>query len=71
MSKKKPLSRQRQYQLRKEAEGLCIKCGKPRDPDSATWCLFHKLEHRRIMRERNGNKPWRPGGVGRPPKGAT
>ena len=37
-----PLSRQRKKQLRYQRDGLCVVCGKRRNPSSAMYCTAHK-----------------------------
>jgi hypothetical protein len=64
----KALSRQAQYQKRKITAGLCGKCG--REPlFSSTLCLGCIRVNRHLQRKARGFKPWKPGGVGRPPMG--
>lgn len=62
------MTRQRAWQLRKQAAGLCVICGKPKADGSKQSCLEHLEKNRVGNRERTGHKPWRPGGRGRPPK---
>lgn len=47
-------------------DGLCVRCGDPRHPDSLH-CLPCLLRKRLQTRRRKGWNEWRPGGVGRPP----
>lgn len=49
---KKPLSRQRKYQLRKRRQGKCIICGRSRSRKSATYCASHLESSRKQQRER-------------------
>ncbi len=66
MNKKKPVSRQRRWQLARVAEGRCSVCGKPRR-HYATVCDPCALKERRRERAREGTSPWKPGGLGRRP----
>jgi hypothetical protein len=65
------MTKQRKYQLAHKANGLCHICPKP--AVDGTFCLRHLLENRTRMRNQKrqqlGLHPWRPGGMGRPPKG--
>jgi len=61
----KGVSRQRLWQIKKIAAGLCMICGKPRY--GATYCKFHHVKYRMDRRNRIGNKPWAPGMPGSPP----
>lgn len=60
------ISRQRRWQLNKIAKGLCEKCGSPRNLSTVRCdeCLAKNRVHNQW---RNRNKPYRPGGRGRPP----
>ena len=49
------------------AAGLCAKCAQPRN-EYATLCDDCTKKWRVHIREQRGLQPWRPGGVGRPPK---
>lgn len=63
------VSRQRAWQLARVLEGNCAKCGKARN-QYGTLC---DRCHTRLLvykRKLQGNKPWTPGGPGRPPKGS-
>jgi hypothetical protein len=46
------VSRQRIYQLRHAAAGLCQLCSKPRV--TATYCLRHAVKSRNRQRQKNG-----------------
>lgn len=59
------MTRQERYQQRHKAAGLCIYC--PRKAISGWFCAHHLRKRRTNMREQNGNRPWHPGGPGRPP----
>lgn len=59
---------QRTREQRRVADGLCGRCGKPRDCESKRYCERCAKDLQVRMRERTGSKPWRPGGPGRPPK---
>ena len=61
------MSRQREWQKRKLASGLCLTCGAPRGED---WrlCDFCREKRRAADRLKKGCQPRRPGGPGRPPK---
>ena len=60
------MSRQREYQLRHLAQGLCIQCSSPAFPGGQR-CARCALVFRLSMRARRKGKPWRPGGPGRRP----
>ncbi len=47
-----PVSRQRKYQLRRQKEGRCVICGKPKV--SATFCLDHMIATRERLRKLTG-----------------
>lgn len=49
--------------------GLCMDCGKKRDPrfPSKVFCKKHLLQHRLTARVARGCKPWKKGKRGRPP----
>lgn len=72
ISIKTPVSRQRQYQLRQLAKGLCMLCASP------LFTKSHCAKHAALfntgvaarMRRKYGFQPWKPGGPGRPPKSA-
>ena len=59
------VSRQRRWQLRKQKAGLCTGCGSrpPLSGDKCERCLNGLLKK---VREKRGNRPWRPGSKGRP-----
>ena len=61
------MSRQREWQKRKLASGLCLTCGAPRGEDRLQCdpCLEKRRADERL---RKGCQPHRPGGRGRPPK---
>jgi hypothetical protein len=59
------VSRQRKWQLKKQAEGKCTICGKEAWKPGAYFCPHH-LE---CQRSRSGSKPWKLGGSGRVPRG--
>lgn len=63
------VSRQREWQKRKASEGKCVVCGKQRNLYA---CYCDECQSRAIenQRKRMGHKPWKRGGVGRPPKTA-
>ena len=61
----KPLSRQRRWQLKKEAEGKCVTCGGG-PLLSSRYCAKHLQATRERNRDRVGCNPWEPGGRGRP-----
>ncbi len=60
------LSRQRVWQLKKAAEGLCTNCGRIPVPGKRRCVLCLKQAHM-SKRKANGYKPWKEGGPGRPP----
>lgn len=62
----KPVSRQRAYQLRRIADGLCAQCGK-RPLFSSYACKKCQVAMRKAKRNAKGCKPWKAGGRGRPP----
>jgi len=47
-----PVSRQRKYQLRRQKEGKCVKCGQPQV--AAFLCLKHMIAAREWNRQRIG-----------------
>lgn len=58
------ISRQRLYQLRRQAEGKCTICGKLRDGDSVVFCKEHAQERLDWAREkragrRGGRSRWK------------
>ena len=61
------VSRQRIWQKVKQAEGMCMRCGKPALEGSGL-CEKHLLEQRQRQRKLKGCQAWKPGGPGRPPK---
>jgi hypothetical protein len=61
-----PISKQRRYQLRHEALGLCILCS--RKAVSARHCRRHVRLATKLKRQQRGNSPWRPGGPGYSPR---
>lgn len=63
-AEKKVRKARKDYYNRRVNKGLCTFCGRTVAPNY-TICLWH-LEKRRAM---HGNKPWCPGGPGRPPRG--
>ena len=63
----KPISKQRQYQLRRIKKGLCSICGK--NPLAlGERCKDCTKKHRKVSRKSKGCKAWKSGGRGRPPK---
>ena len=58
-------TKQRAYQQRHIARGLCALCPRPRL--SSAYCLEHLIAQRTYKRERRGHQTWHPGGKGRPP----
>jgi len=63
---KRGLTRQRRWQLARIAEGRCMLCSKARR-HYAAMCDECALAQRRRNRELLGCKPWKLGGMGRPP----
>lgn len=62
------LSRQREWQLAKIAQGLCSICGtEPIADGQASRCVGCREKLRNYMRKKLGCKPWRRGRRGRPP----
>jgi hypothetical protein len=59
------MTRQRMYQLRHRAMGLCVNCAEP--AVNADHCEKHRLNKRRQLRARANCSPWKLGGPGRPP----
>ena len=59
------LSRQRKWQLKKKAEGLCQNCGKP--AEKGIWCKACGRKKKEENRLKRGFKQWVSGGKGRPP----
>ncbi len=60
------MSRQSDYQQRHRVQGLCKQCTNPVYLGGAL-CERCLLNSRKRNRKRQGVKPWRPGGPGRPP----
>lgn len=60
------MSRQRAYQHRHAALGLCVFC--PRLAVAYSLCAGHILKERARQRRSSRCRPWRPGGRGRPPR---
>lgn len=52
--KTKTISRQRRWQLRQKAAGLCMICSAP--AVNAYYCLAHAIYHREYRRSRMGCK---------------
>lgn len=61
------VSRQREWQLRKRAEGRCETCGKKRHPRSSQYCLSCLRKKRKSCRRRLGYRPHQLGRRGRIP----
>jgi len=61
------MTRQGAWAARQRAAGLCQDCTEPQVAGSTGYCLTHLIRHRIIKRRTTGNRPWRPGGRGRPP----
>ena len=59
-------SRQRRWQLARIAEGRCAQCGRRRQ-HYRTLCDACAMKAQRRNRMRQGFKPWKRGGMGRPP----
>lgn len=57
---------QRKWQRRMKAAGRCVICGEPRN---LYWshCDPCQVKVTAKLRAKSGHKPWRPGGIGRPP----
>jgi hypothetical protein len=53
------------YARRREA-GKCLRCGRKADA-GVQYCQKHRKAVNASNRTRNGHKPWKPGGKGRPP----
>jgi hypothetical protein len=63
------MTRQRKYQLAHQRRGLCILC--PRVAfHGGIHCRWHTMLQRQRNRAKYGLRPWRPGGLGRPPLSA-
>jgi hypothetical protein len=60
------MTKQRRWQLKKQAEGNCMTCGKPRNLYAERCDTCHAVERLRT-RAACGHQPWREGGRGRPP----
>jgi hypothetical protein len=58
------------HQARRAAAGLCERCKSP-VVEGRRLCLKHEAASDRARRKRLGNKAWRKGGPGRPPKFTT
>jgi len=62
-------SRQYEWSQKRVSEGKCANCGAPRNLYT-TRCDACELVARRGIRKRLGNRPWKKGKRGRPPKWA-
>lgn len=51
---------------RRRQKGLCLRCGR-KAFEGLSYCKKHRKQVNQANRQRNGHKPWKPGGVGRPP----
>ena len=61
-------SRQRKWQRKQIRLGNCVICGRPRGKTpSISRCRMCLDKTRKETRQRRKCKPWRPGGLGRPP----
>jgi hypothetical protein len=49
--KPKPISRQRKWQLRRMADGMCKLCATPRDDDDPTYCPVHRDDYNARQRQ--------------------
>jgi hypothetical protein len=58
------------HKARRIAAGLCTNCTNPA-AEGRQLCLKHEAASDRARRKRLGNKAWRKGGPGRPPKFTT
>jgi len=63
----KPVSRQRLWQIRQVELGRCRLCGAPLGAYSQL-CDAHAKQRAESLRKKTGNKPWKKGSRGRPPK---
>lgn len=63
-------SKQRKWQEKMRALGLCQACGADKPIQDTPYCPGCTLKRADVDRERKGCKAWRPGKPGRPPKGA-
>jgi len=63
------VSRQREYQLRQHARGLCAAC--PNPVLTGWYCVEHAMAIRVRQRERRQSQAWQPGKPGRPPAEAA
>ena len=61
------VSRQRRWQIKQQAQGNCITCGKPRSHGFSKRCLKHQKAKRALDRKRAGYGKWHPGSAGRIP----
>ena len=50
------ISRQRKIQLTWTRQGLCVTCGREKDPNNSTYCTDHAIYHRERQRKRNAAK---------------
>jgi hypothetical protein len=55
---------------RRKRDGRCLRCGR-KAHEGLSFCMKHRKAVNRANRERNGHKPWKPGGRGRPLKEAA
>lgn len=63
------VSRQAVLYARRRASGLCVRCGAKAETHRP-FCSKHNKANTAYHRKRRGFKPWKPGGVGRPPTGS-
>lgn len=60
------MTRQRQAQIRNNAQGLCAYCKNPLHPGSKAMCWHHLLKNRAMQRKIHGHGPGHKSGKGRP-----
>jgi len=65
----KKVSRQRAWQAKMQANGMCSMCGDRLAPGSRSRCPKHLKQDREASRKAHGYHPWKRGGRGRPPIG--
>jgi hypothetical protein len=64
-------SRQRRWQLKKKADGMCPQCGRRLCSGDEHYCKGCRGKHNMRYRKRLDYVKWHPGGRGRPPRNLT
>lgn len=67
-TKAKPkISRQLAWQRKQRKDGRCWRCGSEMGKSPYKVCVVCAEADRRRQRKKDGTRPWKPGGRGRPP----